>query len=72
MQNPDLALKEDIALKILFKGLRDGDFTGLRLSQFIVNTLTYANQARKTVNGLDQAEPIAQRAYFWYNRLTIY
>lgn len=70
--SPDLALDEKIATKILFLGLRDGHFTGLRLGQFIINSLTYARQARKTVNGLDKADSIANRANFWFTKLTVY
>lgn len=72
VSQPDLALDDEIALRILFKGLRDGDYTGLRLGQFIGNTLNNARQARKVVNGLDAADKIARRAHFWHRQLTVY
>lgn len=71
-QQPDLALQEDVALKILFLGLKHGSFTGYKLSDFIVTSLNFARDARRTVNGLDKADNIAQRARFWYSRLTVY
>lgn len=72
VSQPDLALDDEIALRILFKGLRDGDYTGLRLGQFIINSLDHAVAARKTVNGLDKADKIARRARFWFRQLTVY
>lgn len=72
VKNPDKALDKETSLNIMFTGLRDGDFTGYRLSQFVINSLTYARQARLTVNALDKADQIARRAHFWYSRLTVY
>lgn len=70
--NPDLALRKDIAMFILFHGSVNGTFTGYRLGHFIgVHKADFYN-ARKVINGLDKAGKIADRARFWYSRLTVY
>ena len=49
--NPDLALQPKIAARILVVGMRDGLFTGKRLTDFIFNgTVDYVN-ARRIING---------------------
>jgi hypothetical protein len=63
VRNPDLALDMDIALKILFGGMQDGDFTGLSLEDFIpckdpATDPTDFYGCRKVVNGLDCASQI--------------
>lgn len=63
VNNPGLALKIDIAVKIMFEGMLKaesnfGDFTGKCLEQFFNgNTEDWLN-ARKIINGLDKAELI--------------
>jgi peptidoglycan hydrolase-like protein with peptidoglycan-binding domain len=60
--NPQMATQPDIAAKILVRGMRDGTFTGRRLSEFISgNTQDFYN-ARRIVNGLDRASHIANIA----------
>jgi len=60
---PDRALDEDIAVKILVIGMRDGLFTGKSLQDF---TDAQGNidfyEARRIVNGLDKASTIASMA----------
>ena len=59
VNNPDLAKKPDIAVKILLDGMYNGLFTGRRLSDYIhVNKKDYIN-ARRIINGLDKAKLIA-------------
>lgn len=70
--HPNKAMEPYLAREILFRGMIDGDFTGRRLGQYIINSLTYSKEARKVVNGNDKDAEIARRAFFWYGRLTVY
>jgi len=59
LYEPALALDADVAYGIMSYGMRNGSFTGAKLSRFITgDTCDYVN-ARKIINGLDQAERIA-------------
>lgn len=58
-QDPDLALSQDVAYKIMSYGMRNGTFTGRKLSQFIGPGQCDYKNARKIINGLDQADRIA-------------
>jgi hypothetical protein len=59
VQNPALALQPPISYQIASEGMRLGKFTGVSLQNFIHDdTADYVN-ARKIINGLDQAETIA-------------
>lgn len=59
LYEPSLALDADVAYGIMSYGMRNGSFTGAKLSRFISgDTCDYVN-ARKIINGLDQAERIA-------------
>lgn len=50
-RNPDLALKPDTAFDIMWVGMRDGLFTGKKLTHYITNhTHDYIN-ARRIING---------------------
>jgi len=56
--HPELALDPDIAYRIMSGGMRNGVFTGRALDRFInAKGADYLN-ARRTVNGLDQAAVI--------------
>jgi predicted chitinase len=57
--NPDLALREDVAYNIMSYGMRKGSFTGRKLGQFITQTACDYKNARRIINGLDQADRIA-------------
>jgi len=59
VKKPDLALDPEIAGQILFGGMRDGDFTGKKLSDYFTETLTDWYNARRIVNATDQATTIA-------------
>lgn len=52
--DPDVALRPDVAYHIAMVGMIDGKFTGKKLSDFT----DYVNK-RRVVNGLDAAEKIA-------------
>jgi len=60
VDNPDLALRADIAAKIIVMGMTEGWFTGKKLSD-------YANykDMRRVVNGMDKATTIADYAEKW-------
>jgi hypothetical protein len=59
VDNPDLALDEDVSYKILITGMLKGLFTHVRLTP--ERALNYVN-CRKVVNGTDKAELIASIA----------
>ncbi|HSU15333.1 SH3 domain-containing protein [Longimicrobium sp.] len=59
LYEPQLALDADIAYQIMSYGMRNGSFTGARLGRFINDAgCDYVN-ARKIINGMDQAQRIA-------------
>jgi putative chitinase len=60
---PDLALRPEIAYKIMANGMKVGWFTGRRLSEYLPTggTPDYVN-ARRIINGLDHAADIAALA----------
>ncbi len=63
--DPDLALKTEVAAKILVFGMAKGTFTGKKLSDYFnASTADWIN-ARKIVNKLDQATKIAGYAKVW-------
>jgi len=60
--NPDRALDSDIAYKIMSYGMRDGSFTGKKLSDYINDKECNYSKARQIINGMDKAELIARYA----------
>jgi putative chitinase len=70
VKNPDLALDPAIATRILFGGMRDGDFTGKKLADYFTTTLTDWFNARRIVNATDQASAIANYAEKFLNALS--
>lgn len=69
VSNPELAAEPDIAAEILVVGMRDGTFTGVELSDYINGESQDFVNARRIVNGLDQAEEIALDAERYYEVL---
>lgn len=66
VNNPDLAMRADIAAKIMREGMVGGWFTGKALFHFLPavgmpDRKAYVN-ARRVINGLDKAGPIADYA----------
>lgn len=59
VNHPEQAAEPTIAAKILVRGMRDGSYTGVGLSQFIKDGKTDFVNARKIVNSLDRADEIA-------------
>ncbi|MGB7442900.1 MAG: LysM peptidoglycan-binding domain-containing protein [Coleofasciculaceae cyanobacterium] len=60
--NPKRAAEPEIAAKILVQGMRDGSFTGVKLSNYINTAKRDFKNARRVINGLDQASKIARTA----------
>jgi len=60
--NPALAQRPDVAARILVQGMRDGSFTGKKLSDYIGNGRMDFNGARRIVNGTDKASTFAATA----------
>ena len=63
LEHPEYLLEPEISYRIAARGMREGWFTGAKLSRFITAgaPADYVN-ARKIINGLDQAETIAALA----------
>ncbi len=57
--NPDAALENGTAIRILFDGMSNGKFTGRKLSDYFGNSKEDAEGARKIINGTDKASLIA-------------
>lgn len=66
---PEKAALPDIAAMILVLGMRDGSFTGVGLSDFIVGNSRDFFNARRIVNGLNRADHIAQIADFYFQAI---
>lgn len=62
VSNPRLALNPKISYEIMAKGLRRGEFTGKKLSDYINNEKKDYRNARRVVNILDKADKIAYYA----------
>lgn len=59
--NPDLATDPEHAAQIIVAGMRDGLFTGKKLSDYLNSATDYVN-ARRIINSLDRANDIAAYA----------
>lgn len=57
--NPEHLLERPIAYKVMSFGMRHGSFTGASLRRFISDSNCDYVNARKIINGLDQADIIA-------------
>lgn len=60
--NPNLAMRLDIAAKILVIGMLEGLFTGKGLPDYITPLKRDYREARRIVNALDRADTIAKYA----------
>lgn len=58
-QTPELAMRPDIAAAILVVGMSEGWFTGKKLSDYINDHSCDFFNARRIINGTDQAQRIA-------------
>jgi len=57
--NKDNALEPSIAAEVMYVGMRDGDFTGKKLSNYFSATVNDPVNARRIINGTDRAQTIA-------------
>lgn len=57
--NMDRALEPDIAAEVMYSGMRDGDFTGKKLSNYFSSSVNDPVSARRIINGTDRAQTIA-------------
>jgi len=57
--NPDLALRLDVACNILVVGMKEGIFTGVKLSTYFTTLKSDPLNARRIINGIDQQVRIA-------------
>ena len=58
VKDPDQALRPMIAYRIMSIGMRQGMFTGKKLSDYINNDKCDYKNARRIINGTDQADKI--------------
>ncbi len=66
LANPDLALRLDVSIDIMFIGMQRGTFTGRKLGDYFNAGGTDWTNARKIINGTDKAEKIASHAKIFY------
>lgn len=60
---PDMALEPNTAAKIIVEGMQKGTFTGVKLSNYINDDSIDFYNARKVVNGLQNADNISDTAF---------
>ena len=60
--NPDLALKPDVAGKIICIGMTKGLFTGRSLNTYFSGSNADWTNARRIINGVDKAAQFGERA----------
>jgi putative chitinase len=70
VNNPDLALDPAIATTILFDGMQHGLFTGVGLPKYFNPTTDDWLNARRIINGTDQAARIAGYGHAFHAALT--
>lgn len=66
LNHPELALNAVISARILVSGMIEGWFTGRKLGHYLNADKTDNVNARKIINGLDQADRIASYAVRFY------
>ena len=68
---PELALAPDIAAFVMFEGMMRGTFTGKSLSNYFNDKTTDWLNARRIINGTDEAAAIANIAKAFFTDLTV-
>ena len=75
--NPDLAMRPDIAAKIMVLGMSEGWFTGKKLNDYLPRSLGNATVSepsfvpcRKIINGQDRAADVAHFAFRYQQALS--
>lgn len=62
LNNPDLVMEKNHAIKIMLTGMKEGWFTGRKLSDYISQSKKDYVNARRIINGTDKAQAIADIA----------
>lgn len=70
LTDPTRAMDIDVALKIMFVGMRDGLFTGVKLADRFSPKVEKWVQARQIINGLESAELVSSYAKKYYAALS--
>lgn len=71
VKDPDLALRPDIAAFVMFEGMIRGTFTKKKLADYFTPTKTDWRNARRIVNGLDEADEVAANAKHFHSDLVL-
>lgn len=69
VNNPDLAMKPNVALFIIVHGFKVGTFTGRKITDYINENKTDFIDARRCINGVDKANTIAKLAQKYLAKL---
>ncbi|WP_017993957.1 glycoside hydrolase family 19 protein [Rhizobium leguminosarum] len=69
VNDPDRAMQDDIAVRIMFVGMDRGLFTGKKLADYFTSKSSDWVNARRIINGTDRADVIAGYAKDFYNAL---
>lgn len=62
VNHPEYALQKEHAVKILITGMKEGWFTGRKLSDYLHQSKKDYVNARRIINGTDKAQKIAKEA----------
>lgn len=68
--DPDLALRPDIASKVMFHGMEHGTFTGRKLADYFNPAVGDWIRARRIINGLDKANLVAGYGKAFYGTIS--
>lgn len=69
VKDPDIAMRENVALFILVHGFKNGIFTGKKISDYINGNKVDFLNARRCINGMDRAADIAKLAEKYLKQL---
>lgn len=69
VKDPDIAMRENVALFILVHGFRYGTFTGKKISDYINSNKVDFKGARRCINGTDCDVKIAKLAEIYLKQL---
>ena len=69
MNNPDWVMRPEISLFILIDGMKRGVFTALKLDDYIFGSLVDFYNARRIINGTNEADLIQNYAVNWQTNL---
>ncbi|PTX49070.1 putative peptidoglycan binding protein [Gemmobacter caeni] len=70
ISRPERAMEPEIAARVLVCGMRDGWFTGKKMSDYFTRFSTDYTSARRIINGTDSAKAIADIALQYEHQLS--